>query len=157
MTKHAVFLAAALLFAASCLAQSGTIGRAADEQLIRSIPDKIAAGWSKGDGRAIADVYAEGGTLVAGDGKVTQSRAEIARYHDQQFAAFLKGTRLTVEVKSLRFVSPDIAIMHTEGGILWPGEVQVAPRNRGVQSFVAVKNDGVWRITLFQNTRIRGS
>lgn len=127
---------------------------AGDEAFIRAIPQQIVDGWSRCDGRAIAAVYAEAATLVAGDGTLTRGRAQIADYHDRQFAAFLKDTRLSIKVTELRFLAPNIAFMQTQGGILWPGETELAPHNRGIQSFIAVKDAGVWRLELFQNTRV---
>jgi uncharacterized protein (TIGR02246 family) len=144
---------AAVLIAATGMAL-GNANAPTDEDVVRALPQRIVDGWSKGSGQAIADVYADDGTLVAGDGTFKKGRAEIAEYHDRQFVDFLKGTRLTVAVRSVRFLGPNIALMQTEGGILWPGQQQLAPGNNGIQSFVAVKERGVWRVLLFQNTRV---
>jgi uncharacterized protein (TIGR02246 family) len=57
-------------------------------------------------------------------------------------------------VRSVRFLGADIALMQTEGGILWPGQQRLAPGNAGIQSFVTVKESGAWRVLLFQNTRV---
>jgi uncharacterized protein (TIGR02246 family) len=141
--------------AAACLAMGSDT--ASEEHAIRAIPQQIVEGWSQGSGQAIADVYAEDGTLVAGDGTFRKGRSPIAEYHDRQFAGFLKGTRLTVGVKSIRLLSPNLALMQTEGGILWPGQQQPAAGNLGIQSFVVTKERGTWRVLLFQNTRILAS
>jgi uncharacterized protein (TIGR02246 family) len=141
-------LIAALLCTAPCFASSQ------DEDALRALVHRIVEGWSNANGSAIAGVYASDGTLVAGDGTVTRGPDEIARYHDRQFEHFLKGTRLTVEVRSVHFLSDDVALMQTEGGILWPGQQQLAPGNSGIQSFIAVREDGTWRVRLFQNTRV---
>lgn len=142
------------LFAAVAILAFGNVFAAGDEEAIRALPQRIVEGWSDASGKAIADVYADEGTLVAGDGTQKKGRTQIAEYHDRQFAGFLKGTRLTVEVRSVRFLSPNIALMQTEGGILWPGQQQLAPGNDGIQSFVALKERGAWRVLLFQNTRV---
>jgi uncharacterized protein (TIGR02246 family) len=153
MNRLSTFAFALIVPMAGCFAQTraDTVG---DETLIRAIPQKISSGWSRGDGSAVAAVYADAGTLVAGDGTVTRGRAQIASYHDRLFATSLKDTHLTIEIKEVRFLGPDIAVMRTEGGILWPGQSVLAPGNRGIQSFVAVRSDGTWRLQLFQNTRV---
>jgi uncharacterized protein (TIGR02246 family) len=148
--KHRVLIAA-VLCAVTCLA---TGAPSQDEEGLRGLVQKIVEGWSNADGGMIASVYASDGTLVAGDGTVTRGPGEIARYHDRQFQEFLKGTRLTVAVRSVHFLSEDVALMQTEGGILWPGQQQLAPGNSGIQSFIAVREDGTWRVRLFQNTRV---
>lgn len=125
-----------------------------DDALVRDIPLQIVKGWGEGDGGAIAAVYADDGVLVAGHGVVLRGPADIASYHNEQFGAALKGSKLTVQITSVRFIEPDVVVLQTEGGILRPGQTQLAAGNRGVQSFVLVKRDGEWRIKLFQNTRI---
>ena len=146
-------------FFASLVCAVAAIGAArsasSDEASVRDIPQQIAEGWSNGDGRKIAAVYADDGVLVAGHGVVLRGPADIASYHNRQLASELKGSRLTVEVTSVRFLKPDVAVMQTEGGILWPGQTQLAAGNRGIQSFVVAKEGGVWRVKLFQNTRIQ--
>lgn len=111
-------------------------------------------GWNRGDGDAVASVYADDGVLVAGHGVVKRGRAQIASYHEDLFATAIKGTRLTAKVTNIRFLDATTVILQTEGGILWPGETTLASGNRGIQSFVAVKKDNQWRVVLFQNTRI---
>ena len=128
-----------------------------DEATLRAIPRTIVHGWNSGDGEAVASVYAEDGTLVAGHGVVTHGRSAIARYHDELFSGPNKGTRLTVTVTNVRFLDDDVAVLQTEGGILWPGETDLAPGNRGIQSFVVIKDAGTWKVVLFQNTRILAS
>jgi uncharacterized protein (TIGR02246 family) len=148
--KRRVLIAAALC-AASCFAVAAP---SPDEEKLRALVQQIVEGWSHANGSMIASAYAGDGTLVAGDGTVTRGPDAIARYHDRLFQDFLKGTRLTVAVRSVHFLNEDVALMQTEGGILWPGQQQLAPGNSGVQSFVAVRQDGTWRVRLFQNTRV---
>jgi uncharacterized protein (TIGR02246 family) len=152
MNLFTPFLASVACAAAAIGAAHATT--ATDEVLVREIPRQIAQGWSEGNGRAIAAVYAADGVLVAGHGVVVRGPSDIASYHDEQFVSELKGSRLTVKITSVRFLKPDVALLQTEGGILWPGQTQLAFGNRGIQSFVVVKRDGVWRVKLFQNTRI---
>ncbi len=151
--KRMFILAAAMFTAVTGTALSADKS-VSDDAAIRALPQRITEGWNQGNGKTIGGVYAQDGTLVAGDGTVTRGSEAIGDYHDRLFANFLKGTRLTVEVTDVRFLTPEIALMHTYGGILWPGEQKLAPGNDGIQSFVTVKQDGVWRVLLFQNTRV---
>ena len=144
---------AGLLTALACFAVAQ--GAPNDEALVRNIAAQIVQGWNNGDDHGVAAVYADDGVLVAGHGVVLRGPAHIASYHRQQFAADLKGSRLLVEVTSVRFLEPDVVVMQTEGGILWPGQTQLVAGNRGIQSFVLVKQGGSWRVKLFQNTRIQ--
>lgn len=151
------FRAFALLATAAYLFSNATLAAENDETGLRAIPETIVQGWNSGKGNIVASVYADDGTLVAGHGVVTRGRSAIARYHDELFSGPNAGTRLIVKVSSVRFLSDDVALVQTEGGILWPGESELAPRNRGIQSFVVKKNAGAWQVVLFQNTRILAS
>jgi uncharacterized protein (TIGR02246 family) len=155
IVKRYLGLISLLVLAATVHTISSTaFGVSQDEASVRAIPQKITEAWNNGKEDGIAGVYAHDGTLVAGHGVVLQGRAQIARYHDEIFATAFKATRLTVKITSVRFLDQDVAIMQTEGGILWPGETELAPGNRGIQSFIVVKQDGAWQIVLFQNTRV---
>jgi len=126
-----------------------------DEADIRKLVDRISDGWQKADSDAVARVFAEDGVLVAGEGSRRNGRAEIAHFMNQVFAGMPKGMRLTTQFKSLRFLRPDVAMLHTEGGFLMPGETQLPPERLGIQSFIATKQAGAWHVALFQNTRIQ--
>ena len=146
------------LVAISALLVSDAEGAGTQEEAaLRAVPRQIAEAWNRGDGSALGAVYAEDGVLVAGHGVVTRGRDHIASYHEQLFATSLRGTRLTVEVTSVRLLNQSTAVVQTEGGILWRGQTSLAPGNRGIQSFVLVKENAGWRVVLFQNTRIQDS
>jgi uncharacterized protein (TIGR02246 family) len=126
-----------------------------DEAAIRKLVDRISDGWQKADSDAVAGVFAEDGVLVAGEGSRRNGRAEIAQFMNQAFSGMPKGMRLTTQFKSLQFLRPDVAMLHTEGGFLMPGETQLPQERLGIQSFVATKQGGAWQVALFQNTRIQ--
>jgi uncharacterized protein (TIGR02246 family) len=136
------------------LDSSVALATSTEDLAVRALPQRIIDGWNRADGHALASVYAEDGILVAGHGVVKHGREQIASYHEELFATSIKGTRLTVEVLTVRFLDPNTAILQTKGGILWPGETTLAPSNVGIQSFIAVKREAGWRVVLFQNTRI---
>jgi uncharacterized protein (TIGR02246 family) len=67
---------------------------------------------------------------------------------------FLKGSRLVGKVRSVRFVTSDVALMHAVGGTVMAGQTDLDPERNSVQTLVAVKrNNGKWGLAAFQNTR----
>ena len=66
---------------------------------------------------------------------------------------FLKGSRLVGKVRSLRFATPDVAVMHTVGGTVMAGQTDLEPERNSTQTLVAVKRNGKWILAAFQNTR----
>ena len=70
------------------------------------------------------------------------------------YDGFLKGSQVTAEPENVRCVSEEVAVLHTLGGILMPGETEVPPERRGIQVWVATKHGEDWLATTYQNTRI---
>ena len=58
-------------------------------------------------------------------------------------------------VKDVRFLSPDVALMHAVGSTVMRGKSEPSPERDSIQTLVAVRRDGQWRLAAFQNTRFR--
>jgi uncharacterized protein (TIGR02246 family) len=123
-----------------------------DELAIRALTKSLAEGWNKGSGAAFAAQFAEDADYVVVNGNYLKGRQQIASGHQQIFDTFYKGTRLWIEIKSVRFLKPDVALMHSVSRVLKPGESETAVRPAALQSFVITKHGGVWLIDSFHNT-----
>jgi uncharacterized protein (TIGR02246 family) len=125
-----------------------------DESVVRSLYFQMIDGWNKGSGDAFAAPFAEDGDLVGFDGMHLRGRQEIASFHQQLFDTFVKGSRLVGKIRNVRFLTPDVAIMHAVGGTIMDGQTDIEPERNSVHTLVAMKgNDGKWRLAAFQNTR----
>lgn len=127
----------------------------ADEEAVRALYQQLMDGWNKGSGEAFAAVFAEDGDLVAFDGTHFKGRAEIAPFHQELFDKWLKGSRLVGQVKDIRFLSPDVAVMHAVGGTITRGKSRPSPERDSIQTLVATRQNDEWRLAAFQNTRLR--
>lgn len=65
----------------------------------------------------------------------------------------LKGSRLVGKVRSVRFLISNVAVMHAVGGTVMAGQSDLDPERNSIQTLVAVKRNGKWRLAAFQNTR----
>ena len=135
--------------------EQATITPTADKAAIRELYQQLMDGWNQGSGAAFAAAFTEDGDLVAFDGTHFHGRAEIVPFHQELFDKWLKGSRLVGHVDSVRFLSPDIALMHAVGGTVLRGKSQPAPERDSIQTLVAVRQAGEWRLAAFQNTRLR--
>ncbi len=124
-----------------------------DQDALRALLDQLIDGWNRGSGEGFAAPFAEDADQVAFDGTRYRGRQEIATAHQQLFDRFLQGTRLVGKVTDIRMLTPDVALIHAIGGTVMPGETDIAPDRNSVQTLVAVKRDGNWRLTAFQNSR----
>src|SRR5918995_789956 len=135
--------------------EEAAANHSADEAAVRALYQQLMDGWNQGSGDAFAAVFTEDGDLVAFDGTHFRGRKEIAPFHQQLFEKWLKGTRLVGEVRDVRFLSPDVALMHAVGSTVMRGKSEPSPERDSIQTLVAVRRDGQWRLAAFQNTRLR--
>ena len=133
-----------------------TIGaRSADEAAIRELFGLLLDVWGRGDGEAYGCRFTEDADYVAFDGTRTRGRREISASHQRLFDKFLKGTRLTGRVLSIKFPSPDVALVHATGGTVMRGKTRPSPERDSIQTLVAVREDAEWRFAAFHNSRVR--
>jgi uncharacterized protein (TIGR02246 family) len=126
-----------------------------DDAAVRALYQQVMDGWNQGSGDAFAAPFAEDADFIAFDGTHFKGRREIARFHQPLFDTHLKGTRLVGRVTSVRFLSPEIALVRAVGGTVMRGKSAPSPERDSVQTLVASKRRGEWRLAAFQNTRVR--
>jgi uncharacterized protein (TIGR02246 family) len=125
----------------------------AREAPIRALHGQIIAAYNRGDAAVASAGFAPDGSLITGDATRFTTPQEIERYLSRLLAQLPKGTQFIATVTDIRFSGPDIAVLTSEGGWLFPGESKISDKNQGIQTLVAVRHKGNWRAVLFQRTR----
>ena len=128
---------------------------AANESAVRALYQNLIEAWGNTD--AYAALFTEDGDYITFDGSHARGRAEIARAHRPLFEGILKGSRL-VEAGiplEVRFLSSDVALIHSGGAVLRARQKKPSRRAISVQTMVAVKQEDRWLFAAFQNTRYR--
>lgn len=126
-----------------------------DERAIRDLFRQLLDDWARGDGNAYGSRFTENADYVAFDGTHTRGRAEISASHQQLFDKYLKGSRLTGEIGSVKFLGPDTALVHATGNTVMRGKTEPSPERASIQTLIAVRDEGQWRFAAFHNCRIR--
>jgi uncharacterized protein (TIGR02246 family) len=112
--------------------------------------------WNRGSGADLTEVFASDGDLVGFDGTHLKGPQEIGPFHQRLLDKWLKGSRLVGKVTDVRFLSPDVAVLHAVGGTVMRGKRAAAPERDSIQTLVATRQEGGdWRLAAFQNTRLR--
>jgi uncharacterized protein (TIGR02246 family) len=130
---------------------------AADESEIQVLIDQLTDAWKAGDAKAYGVRFLPDGTFTNVNGEFYVGREEFDRRHAEVFAGVFRGTTLTLTVKKLRFVRPDVAIadIDTEvcGARLRPQGVAVGPDGvlRSRLLMVLLKENGAWCIAAYHN------
>jgi uncharacterized protein (TIGR02246 family) len=127
---------------------------APDQAAIEGLLERQLDAWSAGNGAAFAATYTPDADLTTFDGTHVAGRGPIASFMQVQFDGFLKGTRVSAQPLRTRFIGDSVAVMVTQGGVMFPGETAVPPERFSIQTFVATKSDAGWLFEAFQNTRI---
>ena len=127
--------------------------RAGEEASIRILYQQMMEGWNKGSGNDFAAPFTDDSDFVGFDGTYLKGCQEIASFHQELFDRFVKGSRLVGKIRSIRFLSPDIAIMIAVGGTVMAGQSDIEPERNSIHTLAAVKRDSKWQFTAFQNSR----
>ncbi len=134
---------------------ANTKDRTADEEAIRDLFTRLLDDWGRGDGNAYGSQFTEDADYVAFDGSRTTGRGGIAASHQQLFDKYLRGTRLTGRIESVKFLGPDVALVHATGGTVMRGKSRPSPERDSIQTLVAVRHGDEWRFAAFHNSRVR--
>jgi uncharacterized protein (TIGR02246 family) len=124
---------------------------ASNEQAIRDLYHALLDRWNSGDASGMAELLSANGNVVGFDGSQMNGRAEMAATLGKIFAEHATAAYISI-VREVRFVSDDVAILRAVVGMVPPGKADINPAVNAVQSIVAVREDGEWRIALFHNT-----
>src|SRR5262249_31107239 len=99
--------------------------------------------FHKGDAKALAAFWAPDGDYTSQTGKQIKGREAIEKAF-QEFFAENKGLKLRIDIMSLRFVTPDVAIEDGTSAVIPPDG---APPSRSRYTNVHVKKDGKWLLS----------
>lgn len=122
-----------------------------DQAEVRALYRALLDGWNARDGEAFAAPFAEDGEIIGFDGSEHSGRAEIAAAMGQIFADHMTA-RYVGKVRRVRLLGPDVAILRAVAGMVPPGQADINPAVNTIQTLVAAKHDGGWRVVLYQNT-----
>ena len=125
-----------------------------DEASVSALYEALIAGWNSSSAEGFAAPFSREGAVIGFDGSENHGRDTIrtemqAIFDDHQPATFV------TKVRSIDLLGSDAAMLRAIVGMVLPGESDLEPERNAHQTVVAVKEDGDWRIALFQNTPAR--
>jgi uncharacterized protein (TIGR02246 family) len=126
----------------------------ANAQALSALFQQMIDGWNRGDGQAYAAPFTEDADYVIVDGKHVKGREVIAYGHQYIFNTVFKGSRMKGQVKDIRFLSADIALMHAEGVLQLSGQARTASEQHSTMTIVAIRQTDRWGFTAFHNTLV---
>lgn len=118
---------------------------------VRALFQKLLDSWNKRNADAFAASFADDGHVIGFDGSQMAGRAEIASTLQQIFADHPTAPYVS-KIRDVRLLNPDVALLRAVVGMVPQGQSDIEPALNALQTLVATKQDGQWRIALFQNT-----
>jgi len=125
-----------------------------DEAAIRHVVQQVQNGWNAHDGKAFAAPFASDADYVVVDGMHIKGREAIEKGHTAIFTTIYKDSHNVGTVKSVRFLRPDVAVVHTE----WNLEFRIGgetKKGHAMNTMVMTKEGSKWGIAAFQNTPVQ--
>ncbi len=154
MLKNLTILIFMVIMAAATSAQAQkTDDKSADETMIRAQVAQLMNGWNAKNGAEFAKPFAEDADYVVINGMQIKGRAAIDKGHQYIFDTIYKNSTISYEVENIRFLRPDVAIVHVFG-TLKVVDGDKAQTGNARMTLVMTKTAGRWEIVAFQNTQV---
>jgi len=122
-----------------------------DERAVRALYQQLLDSWNKRRADIFAALFAEDGYSIGFDGSQLIGQGEIASTLHQIFADHPTAPYVS-KVREVRNLSPEVAIQRAVVGMVPHGQPTIEPKLNAIQTLVAQKRNGTWRIVHFQNT-----
>lgn len=126
-----------------------------DEQAIQKIISSMETNWAQKNGEAFASVFADVHDFIVWNGYYfpNQTRERNAQAHQGLFNGPYRTYDIKLKIDKIRFLRPDLALVHVLGGGYQKGEA--VPENPGVlMSIIMEKKNGSWKIISFHNLNL---
>ena len=133
------------------------MAQASVNEAVDQILGELAEAWNAGDARAYAARFCPDVTFTNSDGTVDLGRDEVVRHAEEAFQGVLAGTKLSLAVRKLRLVRPDVAVadldLHISGLPVPPPAAGSGPGGemRTSLMLVLLEEDDGWWITAHHN------
>src|SRR3569623_259184 len=124
-----------------------------DNAAVAGLAHGFTRAWNEHDMEAFGRLLADDAEFVNVAGMWWRGRREIQGAHAQTHATFFRLSTLYGEIASLKFLSPEVALMHISWrlvGQLDPAGNVGEPRN-GVLVLTAIRAGSDWKIAAAQN------
>jgi uncharacterized protein (TIGR02246 family) len=149
--RVAIGLILAAPFIVGCVAQAQS---QADETAVRNVPQTFAAAWTKHDGQQLGKIMSENVDFVDVAGDWLRGRSDFALYHSRLLSGRFRDSTLTPLATSVRFLRPDLAVLHWSWRIEGDRNFDATSRKPrfGLFTMIVEKTNGKWLVTVAQNT-----
>jgi uncharacterized protein (TIGR02246 family) len=87
------------------------MAQVAVNEAVDRLSGELVEAWNAGDARAYGARFCPDATITNTDGTVDVGRDVFVRHAEEAFHGILAGTKLSLAVRKLRLVRPDVAVV----------------------------------------------
>ena len=144
-----------IFFLGFLAAPTNTIAQTkADEEAVRKLPQAFCDAWAKHDGHELAKIMADDVDFVTVATTYLHGRSDVEKFHVRLLTGRFKESTNTPLQTTVRFLRPDMAVVHWSWKIEGDKNRDGTPRQPryGMMTMVAEKRSGNWLVVVAQNT-----
>jgi uncharacterized protein (TIGR02246 family) len=125
----------------------------ADKEAVRRLPQAFSNAWARHDGHELAKIMADDVDFVTVGATWLHGRADFEKYHTRLLSGRFKDSTITPLQTAVRFLRPDIAVIHWSWRIAGDKNPDGSARKTryGMMTMVAEKSAGAWLVLVSQN------
>jgi len=125
----------------------------ADEEAVRRLPQAFSNAWARHDGHELAKIMADDVDFVTVGATWLHGKADFEKYHTRLLSGRFKDSTITPLQTAVRFLRPDIAVIHWSWRIAGDKNPDGSARKPryGMMTMVAEKSAGAWLVVVSQN------
>jgi uncharacterized protein (TIGR02246 family) len=126
----------------------------ADSAAIKKCVAAWEDAWNRHDAHATATRYVEDGDFSSTTGIPSHGWKELEEHYNAIFTTFLKDAHRTDTVKSIRFLTPEIASVDIDWQMTGAKtrDGQDVPIRKGLLTWIVTKHNGQWMITIYHES-----
>ena len=123
---------------------------------VKAVIDEYMGAFNKHDPHAVAALFTEDGDFTNGRQVTAHTRRTIDEHLVPVYGGVLKNSHRTYSLRSIRFVTPDVAVAATDyelSGTMSPKGDELPPR-KGMLQWVITKKNGQWLIDVLNESEL---
>jgi uncharacterized protein (TIGR02246 family) len=148
MKKTYLVICLITLLCGTAMAQNPST-RDKDEAAIRAVVAELSEAWTAADAERWGRQFTADVDYMAVNAVFHKGREANVKAHQALFAGRFKDTKAKYEVKSIRFLTDDVAVVHVKASMV-PKNDEFR-ENHLVPVMIFTREKGQWLISVFQN------
>lgn len=118
---------------------------------IEQLHSDLLTYWNKQDAQGMAALFAEDANMIGFDGSEMNGPQSMEAELKNIFSHH-QTARYVWKVKEIRGLNAGVMLLRAMVGMVPPDKKEINPATNALQTLIAIDQDGVWKISLFQNT-----